>query len=115
MRKPERVWRIALSVVFLTTIPGAANSLHAQRSGREDSRGSHDSDYDHGRNADLTVTSFPSGAHVSIDGVDTRKVTPMSVDVRIGQHQVRGTGLRTRLGMECGHFHGAGCFRGQRG
>jgi hypothetical protein len=36
----------------------------------------------------LRVTSFPSGAKVSIDGVDTGKVTPMSVSVSVGDHLV---------------------------
>jgi len=39
-------------------------------------------------NGALKVTSFPSGAHVAVDGVDTGKVTPMSVSVAVGQHTV---------------------------
>ncbi len=39
-------------------------------------------------NGALKVTSFPSGANVSVDGVDTGKVTPMSVSVGVGQHTV---------------------------
>ena len=39
-------------------------------------------------NGSLKVTSFPSGAHVSVDGVDTGKVTPMSVSVSVGTHTV---------------------------
>ena len=39
-------------------------------------------------NGALKVTSFPSGASVSVDGVDTGKVTPMSVSVPIGNHTV---------------------------
>ena len=39
-------------------------------------------------NGALKVTSFPSGAHVGVDGVDTGKVTPMSVSVAVGQHTV---------------------------
>ena len=39
-------------------------------------------------NGALKVTSFPSGANVSVDGVDTGKVTPMSVSVAVGQHTV---------------------------
>jgi hypothetical protein len=36
----------------------------------------------------LKVTSFPSGAKVSIDGVDTGKVTPMSLSLAVGDHAV---------------------------
>lgn len=36
----------------------------------------------------LKVTSFPSGAQVLVDGVDTGKVTPMSVSVSEGDHTV---------------------------
>jgi hypothetical protein len=39
-------------------------------------------------NGSLKVTSFPSGANVSIDGVDTGKVTPMSTSVAVGDHTV---------------------------
>ena len=39
----------------------------------------------HGR---LKVTSFPAGANVSMDGKDTGKLTPMSVDVSVGWHKV---------------------------
>ena len=37
----------------------------------------------------LKVSSFPSGAAVSIDGVSTGKVTPMSVTLPVGNHVVR--------------------------
>lgn len=36
----------------------------------------------------LKVSSFPSGANVSMDGKDTGKVTPMSMDVSVGWHKV---------------------------
>lgn len=36
----------------------------------------------------LKVTSFPSGANVVVDGVDTGKVTPMSVSLPVGDHSV---------------------------
>jgi hypothetical protein len=36
----------------------------------------------------LKVTSFPSGAHVSVDGVDSGKVTPMSISLPVGDHTV---------------------------
>src|SRR5215471_21196985 len=36
----------------------------------------------------LKVTSFPSGARVVVDGIDTGKVTPMSVSLPVGDHDV---------------------------
>ena len=36
----------------------------------------------------LKVTSFPSGAQVTIDGVGTGKTTPMSVSLSVGDHLV---------------------------
>src|SRR6266581_7738754 len=39
-------------------------------------------------NGALKVTSFPSGANVSVDGMDTGKVTPMSISVAVGTHTV---------------------------
>jgi hypothetical protein len=38
--------------------------------------------------ANLKVSSFPSGAQVVVDGVDTNKITPMSVSVTEGDHSV---------------------------
>ena len=65
--------------MFLTIFAGSS-SLYAQ------GRDSHEP----GRypNSELKVTSFPSGAHVSIDGTDMRELTPMRTDLRIGKHQV---------------------------
>jgi len=37
----------------------------------------------------LRVTSFPSGANVSVDGKDTGQVTPMSTEVSVGWHKVK--------------------------
>lgn len=42
-------------------------------------------------NGSLKVTSFPSGALVIIDGVSTGKLTPMSVSLGIGDHNVTVT------------------------
>lgn len=42
----------------------------------------------HAQNGALKVTSFPSGASVSIDGADTGKTTPMSVSLSVGDHNV---------------------------
>ena len=39
-------------------------------------------------NGTLKVTSFPSGARVSVDGVFTGKVTPMSISLPVGDHDV---------------------------
>ncbi|HKW61978.1 MAG TPA: PEGA domain-containing protein [Candidatus Acidoferrum sp.] len=39
-------------------------------------------------NGSLKVTSFPSGAKVSVDGADTGKVTPMSISLFVGDHTV---------------------------
>ncbi len=36
----------------------------------------------------LKVTSFPSAAHVSVDGVDSGKVTPMTISLPVGDHTV---------------------------
>ena len=43
-------------------------------------------DSKHGK---LKVTSFPSGANVSVDGKDTKQVTPMSTEVPVGWHKVK--------------------------
>jgi PEGA domain len=44
----------------------------------------------------LKVTSFPSGAQVIVDGVNTGKVTPMNISVADGDHivtvQIPGSG-----------------------
>ena len=39
-------------------------------------------------NGTLKVTSFPSGARVSVDGVFTGKVTPMSISLPVGDHEI---------------------------
>jgi len=36
----------------------------------------------------LKVTSFPTGANVAVDGVNTGKTTPMSVSLPVGDHEV---------------------------
>jgi hypothetical protein len=40
------------------------------------------------QNGTLKITSFPSGASVKIDGVDTGKATPMSMTLAVGDHAV---------------------------
>src|SRR6266853_2565693 len=70
MRKATQLFRVC-AVLFFMVSAGTWNSLRAQEHG-----------------AELRVTSFPSGAQVHVDGVDTRKITPMHMDVRVGTHQV---------------------------
>jgi glycine rich protein/collagen triple helix repeat protein/PEGA domain-containing protein len=41
-----------------------------------------------GKHGNLKVTSFPSGANVSMDDKDTGKVTPMNMDLSVGWHKV---------------------------
>ena len=82
MRKANRPLILSLIIVACFATP---NLLQAQR-------GDHDrGENDHGdaQKAQLQIESFPSGAHVSIDGVDTRKVTPMHTEAWAGKHQVR--------------------------
>src|SRR5260370_5548842 len=63
------VWMAALTAAFLL-MSGRARA---------------ENEHEHGR---LRVTSFPTGAHVSVDGADTGKVTPMSYSVPVGKHRV---------------------------
>jgi hypothetical protein len=79
MRKLTPIASIACTVVILAFLAGTSNNLRAQSPESNE----------HDQTAVLKVTSSPSGAHVSIDGVDTRKLTPMSAEVRIGRHEVR--------------------------
>src|SRR5258707_13578770 len=72
MRKATQLFRVC-AVLFFTLLAGTWNSLRAQEHG-----------------AELRGTSFPSGAQGHVDGVDTRKITPMHMDVRVGTHQVTG-------------------------
>ena len=80
MRKLKTIETIACAALSLTIVAGMPRRLQAQH------LESHDQDRDH--TAVLVVTSYPSGAHVSIDGVDTRKVTPIGFELKIGMHQV---------------------------
>jgi hypothetical protein len=88
MRKLDRI-STTLLVMFLTTMAGAWTGLSAQRRDNDDGGTSQGDQNDRSDNAKLKVTSFPAGAHVSIDGVELHKVTPMTADVEVGQHQVR--------------------------
>lgn len=86
MRKLNRITTMTYGVVCLTIFGGIFTNLHAQANPRERDRGRN---HDRYRGAELYVTSFPSGAHVSVDGVDTRQLTPVRLQVRTGKHQVR--------------------------
>jgi hypothetical protein len=88
MRKLDRISTTVL-VIFLTTFAGASPGLSAQRRVPDDGGALQGDQNDRSHNAKLKVTSFPSGAHVSIDGVEMRKVTPITAEVEVGQHQVR--------------------------
>jgi len=68
MNQPSRIaWMIALAGALL---------LVPSRVGAQSGSGA------------LKVTSFPSGANVAVDGVDTGKVTPMSTSLAVGTHTV---------------------------
>ncbi len=84
MRKPKRTWTVTSAVVFLTISAGSLGLRAQGNELRERDRDAHGHD-----RGELKVTSFPSGAHVSIDGEDTSKVTPMRTDLLVGRHQVR--------------------------
>src|SRR5882762_4443858 len=58
------------AAVFLMFLAGTWGNLRAQE-------------------AHLDVTSYPSDAHVSVDGMEMRKVTPLRVDLRLGTHEVK--------------------------
>jgi hypothetical protein len=88
MRKLDRISTTVL-VMFLTMFAGAWTGLSAQPQVTDDGGTSHADRDDRSHNAKLKVTSFPPGAHVSIDGEEMRKVTPMTADLQVGQHQVR--------------------------
>jgi hypothetical protein len=76
MTQPSRIRRIT-RIVWMTVLTGAFLLMSGGARA--------DNEHEHGR---LRVTSFPTGAHVSVDGADTGKVTPMSYSVRVGKHTV---------------------------
>ena len=63
MNQHSRIAWIAVLVGTLLLLPSTASAQNK-----------------HGR---LKVTSFPAGANVSMDGKDTGKVTPTSMDVSV--------------------------------
>jgi len=107
MRKPRLFSAMASGVLFLVVFSGASNRLYAQHDSNSAEierlakllraqRRAHDQHQKQQppqsqpevQKAELSVNSFPSGANVSVDGVDTRKVTPMNTEILTGQHQV---------------------------
>jgi len=58
------------AAVFLMFLAGTWGNLRAQE-------------------AHLDVTSNPTDAHVSVDGMEMRKLTPLRVDLRLGTHEVK--------------------------
>lgn len=81
MRKLKPIATIACATLSLALFAGMTSRLQAQHLDQD-----RDRDRDH--DAILAVNSNPSGAHVAIDGVDTRLLTPMGIELRIGKHQV---------------------------
>src|SRR6266404_4702196 len=75
MNQPSKVLRIT-RIVWMTVLTAALLLMSGRARAEEE---------EHGR---LRVTSFPTNAHVSVDGTDTGKVTPMSIRVSVGKHRV---------------------------
>jgi PEGA domain len=63
-----------LIALFVTAVALLAGSSNAQAQTCNTGNG----------NGALKVTSFSSGANVSVDGVDTGNVTPMSISLAVG-------------------------------
>src|SRR5215472_5608305 len=72
MAQHRRMFRVSVFVLAATLF------LAPSRAGAQDNK--------HGK---LKVTSFPSGANVSVDGNDTTQDTPMSMEVSAGWHKVK--------------------------
>src|SRR5215470_7904105 len=72
MAQHRRMFRVSVFVLAATLF------LAPGRAGAQDNK--------HGK---LKVTSFPSGAKVSLDGKDMNDVTPMSTEVTVGSHKVK--------------------------
>jgi len=84
MRKLKPIATIACAALSLAMLAGMPSRLQAQHPE------SHDQDRDRFPDplAILVVSSDPSGAHVAIDGVDTRQLTPMGIELKVGMHQI---------------------------
>jgi hypothetical protein len=86
MRKLKPIATIACAALSLAIFAGMPSRLQAQHPESHDQDRDRYPDRDH--LAILVVSSDPSGAHVAIDGVDTRQLTPMGTELRVGMHQV---------------------------
>ena len=100
MRKLKSIATVACAALSLTIFAGMPSRLQAQHPESQDQ----DRDRFPDPLAILVVSSDPSGAHVIIDGVDTRQLTPMGIELKVGMHQV--TVSMTGLNMESRHTHG---------
>src|SRR4029077_4175064 len=69
MGKAKQTVRVC-SVLFFMVLAGTWSKVRAQ-------------------DAELEVRSIPSGAHVSVDGIEMRKLTPMHLDLNVGTHEVK--------------------------
>jgi len=75
MNQPSKILRMT-RIVGMIVLTAALLLMSSKARAEEE---------EHGR---LRVTSFPTTAHVSVDGADTGKVTPMSIRVSVGKHKV---------------------------
>src|SRR5260370_9563483 len=75
MNQPSKVLRIT-RIVAMTVLTAVRLVMSGRGRGGE------------GEDGRLRVTSFPTAAHVSVDGADTGKVTPMNIRVSVGKHKV---------------------------
>ncbi|HEV8202207.1 MAG TPA: PEGA domain-containing protein [Candidatus Polarisedimenticolia bacterium] len=71
MRTPAKDWKWSIGLVVLVLLAFLPVDLHAQSG-----------------SGVLKVTSFPSAAKVSVDGIDTGKTTPLSTNVPLGSHTI---------------------------
>src|SRR5438270_641053 len=96
-RRPVHPMLIVAGIAALLAIPGRA----------------------HAQNGLLKVTSFPSGASVTVDGAPTGKVTPMNISLSVGSHAVvvaiPNSGWQTKGHKGPGRRSGRAGDRGWRG
>ena len=86
MRKLSPIATMACAALSVAMFAGMPSRLQAQHPESHDQ--DHDRYFDRDPLAVLVVSSNPSGAHVAIDGVDTRQLTPMGIELKAGKHQV---------------------------
>lgn len=88
MRRPKPIAALTCTVALLMILAGTSNGLRAQNA-ESRTHGQRDELHRQAQGGgELKITSYPAGANVSVDGVDTRKVTPMSIELRSGKHQI---------------------------